>query len=164
MSHIAVWPQIRKEAKVQRRFGVAPLLATAVLLTACQTPGKACFELSADRNANLYDGQAHSTVVYLYPLSSTLEFEQVPAQQMLNGRPPTGMLASAPVTQQILPGEKKSIEYQFPEMTKHVGIVADLYREQGDAEGLRKVAIPAACGMFSSPARVAVGPRDVVRQ
>lgn len=149
---------------MQRRFGVAALLAAACLSAACQTTGKACFELSADRNANLYDGQAHSTVVYLYPLSNTLEFEQMPAQQMLNGKQPTGMLAPAPVTQQILPGEARRIEYPFPEMTKHVGIVADLYREQGDAEGLRKVAIPVTCSAFSRTPRVQVGPRDVVRQ
>ena len=148
---------------MQRRFRVATLLAGAVLATACGTPGKACFDLAADVNAHFYDGQAHATVVYLYPLSNAIEFDQTTPQQLLNGYIPGGMEVREPTKVRILPGEARELEYEFPEKTTQVGVVADLYREQRDREGTRRLSIPATCGAFSTRPSVYVGPTDLQR-
>jgi len=113
----------------------------------CHTPGEACLRVRSDVSMNLYEGKPHATDLYLYPLSDSLEFSQISPDELLAGAKPAGMTQSDAVKVTIFPGQSDlEIERQFAEATEELGVLADFYRERGDAEGTRAVVLRARCG------------------
>ena len=134
------------------------LLPLALLAGAlgCRTPGQACLQIRSDVSLNLYDGMAHATDLYLYPLSDSLSFTQMSAEALLEGAKPAGMTQAEPLKITILPGEQRRIEQQFPEATERIGLVADFYRDSGDDPGARVGVVRAICGRRSPPVALSV--------
>ncbi len=142
--------------------GIAGVLA--VTLLACggggaPEPRRACINVEASPNLNLYDGQAHAVTMYLFPLVGTLGFEQASVSDLLEGATPPGLAGPrVPVT--VSPGETRSFEEAFPESAVYMGIVADYYRGPNDAEGSRRAVVPARCG-WRAP-RITLSPQDLL--
>ena len=135
------------------RGRVTPWGLTLLLLagTGCRTPGEACLRVEADLSLNLYDGVAHPTDLYLYPLADTLAFSQLTADALLAGERPASMTQPSPLRVTILPGQSREIRQQFPDATTSVGLVADFYRRESDDGGGRSAVVLARCGRRSPP-------------
>jgi len=121
--------------------------ALSLSVSACHTPGHSCLDLRADVSLNLYEGQPHATNLYIYPLSDSLAFGQTSADALLGGAKPAGMTQPDPLQVTIFPGQQDiELDQQFAENTKEIGVLADYYRERGDAEGTRTTVVRAICG------------------
>ena len=121
---------------------------------------RACLNVEASPNLNLYEGQPHAVTLYLFPLTGTLGFEQASVPDLIGGLTPPGSAGPAiPIT--VGPGEKRAFEEALPPAAVHVGIVADYFRDAGDEEGTRRVLVPAHCGLFSQT-KVTLSPHDVL--
>lgn len=141
---------------------VAALCGAAALAcggSGAPEPRRACINVEASPNLNLYDGQAHAVTLYLYPLVGTLGFEQASVSDLLEGASPPGVAGPrVPVT--VSPSEERSFEEAFPETAVYMGIVADYYRGPNDAEGSRRAVVPARCG-FRTPT-ITLSPQDLL--
>ena len=115
--------------------------------------------MNASPNLNLYDGQAHSVTLYLFPLVSPLGFEQASVRDLLDGEMPPGVAGPA-VLLTIGPGEKRGFREVFPDNVAHVGIVVDYYGAS-DSQGPIRAVVPVNCGESSSP-RVTLAPQGIV--
>jgi len=131
---------------------VVPLLISTLTLTGCRTAGvrRACLKLQASPSLNIYNGQPHVTVVYLYALESRLGFEQMNVSDLLSGATPPGLVGSR-LQVTVAPGEKRSVDETFPRAARQLGLVADFYRAHGDPEGSRKAIVDARCGYLRVP-------------
>lgn len=141
---------------------VAAIAALVLVLGAgaCQSSGvrNTCLELAASEQLNLYDGQPHTTVVYLYPLQSRLGFEQMSVIDLLAGESPAGLVGSR-LAVTVAPGETRDVEETLPARTSLIGLVADFYRAPGESEGARKAIVEARCG-FRAP-RLVLSSREL---
>ena len=135
----------------ESRFAAWGFALLLLATTACRTPGEACLRVEADVSLNLYDGVAHPTDLYLYPLADTLAFSQLTADALLAGERPASMTQPSPLRVTILPGQSRQIRQQFPDATTSVGVVADFYRRVGDDGGGRSAVVRARCGRRSPP-------------
>jgi len=151
-------------ARAARRWVVAGVLLVFLGLTAglpgCASgkPRKACAKLYASERLNLYDGVSHPITVYIYPLSSSSDFEQTAVVELLEGTVPSGAVAP-PVPVTIAPGETRSFQETFPSETRQLGILADFYRAPGDPEGTRTQVVAARCGLRKP--KLTLSPKDV---
>jgi type VI secretion system VasD/TssJ family lipoprotein len=138
----------------------------ALALPGCSStpkPVEACLRVNASPNLNLYDGQPHVVTLYLFPLSSTVGFEQTGVGDLLGGATPPGVEGS-PVHVLIAPGEsKKKFEDFFPSSTTQIGVVADYYRSPVDPEGVRRQIVPARCGWWRKP-KLRLSAKDLYRE
>jgi type VI secretion system VasD/TssJ family lipoprotein len=132
--------------------------------TGCATSAvrESCIRLQASPDLNTYDGQPHVVVLTIYPLQSSLGFNQASSSDLVRGTKPEG-LAGNSLQYTVQPGESRMFREEFPGTTRDVGLVADYYRAPGDPEGSRKVVVPAKCGWWSKP-RVVLAPRDLLRE
>ena len=134
--------------------GVALALLLATGCASATKPRKGCLKISASPSLNLYDGQPHALTVYLFPLASSMGFEQASVPDLLAGETPPGVV-SKPVHLTVAPGEeKRRFEDLFPATTSQLGVVADYYRSPGDPEGTRTQVVPARCGWLRTPSLV----------
>lgn len=135
------------------RGAAAALVPLALALVAATCNGgtrRACLQLEASPSLNIYNGQPHVTVVYLYPLESRLGFEQLNATDLLKGATPPG-LAGSRFQVTVAPGEHRKVDETLPPTARQLGLVADFYRARGDPEGSRKAIVDARCGLFRVP-------------
>lgn len=140
------------------------LAAAYVWVGACSSrpkPKEACLRLNAAANLNYHDNQAHTLTLLVYPLSSTVGFEQTAVEEMLDGATPPGV-EGAPTQVAIKPGEEdRHFEELFPAETIFLGVIANYYRAPGDPEGRRTQVVPARCG-WRTP-RLTLAAKDVYR-
>jgi type VI secretion system VasD/TssJ family lipoprotein len=138
----------------------------ALALPGCSStpkPVEACLRVNASPNLNLYEGQPHVVTLYLFPLSSTVGFEQTSVDDLLGGATPPGVEGS-PVHVAVVPGEvKKKFEDFFPASTTQIGVVADYYRSPVDPEGVRRQIVPARCGWLRKP-KLRLSAKDLYRE
>ena len=138
-----------REPPTAARSGAAVVLA-AVWLAACVTAdscsSRACLKLDASPSLNLYNGQPHVAVLYLYPLENRLGFEQMPVTDLLSGATPAGLLGSR-LQLTVTPGEQRDVNETLPRGANQLGLVADFYRAPGEDEGIRKAIVDARCGL-----------------
>ena len=118
-----------------------------------------CIKYQASPNLNIHDGQPHAVAIYLYPLATSVGFEQAGLQDLLSGDNPPGVVSSA-VHFPVSPGETGKFQDLFPGTTAQIGVVADYYRAPGDPEGTRRHVIPAKCGWF--PPKLVLAPTDLL--
>jgi len=133
--------------------GVAVALVPLALAAAtCNGGGarRACLNLQASPSLNIYNGQPHVTVVYLYPLESRLGFEQMNATDLLKGAKPAGLVGSR-LQVTLAPGEQRRVDEMLPPTARQLGLVADFYRARGDPEGSRKAIVDPRCGFLRVP-------------
>ena len=124
-------------------------------------PAVFCMEIQASPDLNLYNGQPHVVVLYIFPLKSQSDFERLTADELLGGVTAPGIDAPRQIT--VAPGQRIPFEETFPPMTTQVGLVADYYRRPGDPEGTRKAVAAAECGMFGKTS-VILSARDMTVQ
>ena len=150
---------------ISRTLLVLAVGALALGLAGCSStpkPVEACLRVDASPHLNLYDGQPHVVTLYLFPLSSSVGFEQTSVDDLLGGATPPGV-EGAPVHLSIAPGElKKTFEDSFPPATTQLGLVADYYRSPVDPEGSRVQIVPARCGWRKPKLRLSA--RDLYRE
>lgn len=125
------------------------IAALAIGCASAGEPKRVCVSLSASPSLNLYDGEPHAITLSLYPLDSSLDFEQISARDLLEGRVPSGTMGD-PVKLSILPGESRSLDQEFSPSVQKIGLVASYYRAPGAPEGQRKAVVPAECGFLRS--------------
>ena len=130
---------------------VATLWLAIVSSHGCASPTverKACLGFEVTDTLNLYDGEPHPLTLFIYPLSSTEGFEATAADDLLAGARPAGVIAP-PVPITVEPGEaKRTFQELFPAETHHLGVIADYFRAPGEEEGVRRVVVPARCGIL----------------
>jgi type VI secretion system VasD/TssJ family lipoprotein len=126
----------------------AALLLSLVLVACGGTPKPAafCMDIQASPDLNLYDGQPHVVVLYVFPLKSQSDFQRLTADELLGGVTAPGIDPPRQIT--VAPGQRVPFEETLPPMTTQVGLVADYYRRPGDPEGTRRAVVAADCAMF----------------
>ena len=123
-------------------------------------PTELCLSLQASSDLNRFDGQAHVLVVHLFPLETSLGFEQQDTRDLLTGTQPAG-LKGKPIQVMMTPGESKELRELLPAGTSFVGVVADYYRAPGEAERGQSAVVPARCGFAGGGATVSLGAREI---
>lgn len=146
-----------------RRRGSA-LAALALALAACgggpPRGNRVCLAIQASPNLNLYDGQAHVVVLYLYPLENTLGFDRATVDDLLGSTTKLAGATGSRLELTVGPGQSLTFDETMPPLTSRVGVVADYYRAPGDPEGTRKAVVDAACGSFGKQ-KLSLSPRDL---
>ncbi len=133
----------------------------SLVLMACggtPKPAAFCMDVQATPDLNLYDGQPHVVVLYVFPLKSQSDFQRMTADELLGGATAPGIDPPRQIT--VAPGQRVPFEETLPPMTTDVGLVADYYRRPGDPEGMRKAVVAADCGMFGRTS-VTLSARDM---
>ena len=127
------------------RSAVAVLTWAALsMMSGCAStpePPELCLEIGASPNLNLFDGQPHAVVLYLYPLQNVSAFRASDPRSMLSGARPPGMTGER-WEATVLPGQRKEIREQLPRDTGSVGVIADFY------SGPSAAVVEAGCGLF----------------
>jgi type VI secretion system VasD/TssJ family lipoprotein len=124
-------------------------------------PVEACLTIVPSENLHTYDGQPHVLPLYVYALGSTLGFERMEVSALLAGdQKPEGVVAG-PLELIVYPGQVIEFHEVLDPQTQQLGIVADYYRSPADPPGVRKVVVPADCGMFGNP-QVRLTPTDIL--
>ena len=139
------------------------ILWLAVWGIACAStpePREFCMRVNASPNLNIFEGQAHVVALYVYPLQSSLGFQQLSVGELLTGTSPSGA-AGRHLQVTVAPGQELDFKESFPPSTREVGIVADYYRAPGDPEGQRKGVVKARCG-WCSKAEITLAPKDLL--
>ena len=142
-----------------RRCAVAAVTLAWVWITGCAgtpDPPELCLEIGASPNLNLFDGQPHAVVLYLYPLQNVSAFQASDPRSMLNGARPPGMTGER-WEATVLPGEQREIREQLPRDTGSVGVIADFYT------GPSAAVVEVGCGMFGG-AEVVLSASDLQRR
>jgi type VI secretion system VasD/TssJ family lipoprotein len=137
--------------RLHRLLPVVGLLPA--LLAGCGgAPGPVsfCMDVQASSDLNFYDGQPHVVALYIYPLRSQADFQNLTVEELLGEASAPGMDPPRQIT--VGPGQTLPFEDVLPPMTTSVGLVADYYRRPGDPEGSRKLVLAAECGRFGRQA------------
>jgi type VI secretion system VasD/TssJ family lipoprotein len=113
---------------------------------------RVCLGIEASANLNLFDGQPHVVVLYLYPLQNSTAFQASDPRDLVSGTKPLG-LTGEPWEITVLPGQTLALDEPLPRDTSKVGIVADYYR------GPRRVVASASCD-DSSGAKLVLSTSD----
>jgi type VI secretion system VasD/TssJ family lipoprotein len=107
-------------------------------------PRGVCLQLEASPRVNLYEGEAHAVVVYLFPLRSSDAFQDAEPAELLSGADVPGQSGpSADWT--LLPGEVREIREPVQDGTERLGLIADFSR------GPRRVLLQVGCGREGRP-------------
>ena len=124
--------------------GLGSLLLLAGLLGcfgAGNEPPELCLSIEASINLNLFDGQPHVVVLYLYPLQNVMAFRSTDAVDLLDSARPPGMTGDRWETT-ILPGDNQQVRETLPRDTQYIGVLADFYG------GPSKEIVEAQCPTF----------------
>ena len=143
------------------RAGVLGVVVAGIACGGTPKPVEVCLTITSGTNLHTYEGQPHSLHLYLYPLETALEFEQADISMLLAGDDtPEGVIGGA-LELTIFPDQVVEFREALDPRTRQLGIVADYYRSANDPPGQRKAVVPAACGMFGSPA-IRLTPTDLL--
>jgi type VI secretion system VasD/TssJ family lipoprotein len=131
------------------------------MLAGCQVPTgrRVCIDIHASDELNLYDGEAHAVELRLYPLGERRSFEQLSADELLDGAKPDSLTGHI-YTTMVVPGEYRKLRERFPLNTMFVGVLVGYYRGSHEHAGVRTTTTRARCGWFSVP-EIVLGPRDL---
>jgi type VI secretion system VasD/TssJ family lipoprotein len=103
-----------------------------------------CLRVEASPRLNYFSGQPHVVRLVLYPLESSLAFEQADEDALLRGTQPAGVVGAA-IQLKVVPGETRALADPLPPNVRAIGVVADFYRPPGSREGRRKATLPSSC-------------------
>lgn len=152
---------------MRRRAGATALACAAAAAGAvlgCGGPPKpveACLTITSGTNLHTYDGQPHVLPVYIYALSSSLEFEQMDVSTLLAAEQMPEGVVGGPLELIVAPASVVEFREALDPQTTELGIVADYYRSSHDPPGSRKAVVPASCGIFGG-ASIRLTPTDLL--
>lgn len=124
-------------------------------------PVEACLVITSGTNLHTYDGQPHVLPLYIYALSSSLEFQQMDVTTLLGSDMKPDGVVGGPLELIVAPDQVVEFREALDPKTTQIGIVADYYRQANDPPGQRKVVVEAGCGMFGTPS-VRLTPTDLL--
>jgi type VI secretion system VasD/TssJ family lipoprotein len=104
-----------------------------------------CLRVEASPRLNFFSGQPHVVRLVLYPLESSLAFEQTGADALLRGAQLAGVVGEA-IQLKLVPGETHEFADPLPPNVRAIGVVADFHRPPGSREGGRKTTLSTSCG------------------
>jgi len=122
------------------------------------TTPRLCLRIEASPRLNFFSGQPHVVRLLLFPLESSLAFEQADPDGLLRGEQPAGLVGAA-IQVKLVPGEKRELGDPLPASVRTIGVVADFYRAPGAQEGRRKAAVAVNCAQGST--RVPLGENGI---
>jgi predicted component of type VI protein secretion system len=149
---------------MQGKRGVWALGIAAAAVIGCAgapDPIEACLTIVPSENLHTYGGQPHVLPLYVYALGSTLGFERMEVSALLAGDQKPDGVVGGPLELIVYPGQVIEFHEILDPQTTQLGIVADYYRTPADPPGVRKVVVPADCGMFGNPS-IRLTPTDIL--
>ncbi|MEM7412547.1 MAG: type VI secretion lipoprotein TssJ [Myxococcota bacterium] len=164
MKRGAAGSERRAARDAKRLLAGALALSTAWWATACGGPPKpveSCLTITSGTNLHTYEGQPHSLPLYIYALSSSIEFEQTDISTLLAGDDTPEGVVGGPLELIVFPDQVVEFREALDPRTIQLGIVADYYRSANDPPGQRRAVVPAKCGTFGSPA-IRLTPTDLL--
>ena len=108
------------------------------------TAPRLCLRVQSGPRANFYENRPHVVRLVIFPLTSTLGFEQASESMLLGGGKPQGAAGDS-IQARIVPGETRGLADALPPNTRTLGVVADYYRAPGSAGAPRKLTLTASC-------------------
>jgi type VI secretion system VasD/TssJ family lipoprotein len=122
------------------------------------TTPRLCLRVEASPRLNFFSGQPHVVRLVLYPLESSLAFEQMDPDVLLRGEQPAGVVGAA-IQVKLVPGETRELGDPLPASVRTIGVVADFYRAPGAKEGRRTATVAVNCAQGST--RVPLGENGI---
>ena len=125
------------------------------------TTPRLCLRVEASPRLNFFSGQPHVVRLVLYPLESSLAFEQMDPDVLLRGEQPAGVVGAA-IQVKLVPGETRELGDPLPASVRTIGLVGDFYRAPGAQEGRRTATVAVNCAQGS--VRVPLGENGIELQ